>query len=163
MRPTLVYDGDCGACSVLAGVVRRRLRPDATVVAWQSADLAALGLTPEECDAALQWVDASGRTYAAQRAVARLLLASRPAFRPLGLVLRLPVVDPLAGMVYRLVARNRHRLLGGTASCAVPPVTAIGGDSSASVPLYDKRSVALRDEVIAKADRLISARRLKAK
>jgi predicted DCC family thiol-disulfide oxidoreductase YuxK len=30
-------------------------------------------------------------------------------------------VRPLAGAGFRLVARNRHRLPGGTALCRVPP------------------------------------------
>ncbi len=120
-RAVLVYDGDCGACTRLAGVVRTVLRPDAEVVAWQRADLDALGLTPEQCDAALQWVDAGGRAHAAQDAVAALLLASRPWARPAGAVLRLPGVHGLAGATYRWVAGHRHLLPGGSAACAVPP------------------------------------------
>lgn len=116
----LVYDGDCGVCTRLAGVVRRRLRPRGTVVPSQEADLPALGLTRAQCDAALQWVDAGGRAHAGQDAVARLLLASRPRWRPLGAVLLVPGVHAVAGVVYRAVARNRSRLPGGTAACAVP-------------------------------------------
>lgn len=120
-RPVLVFDGDCGACTVLAGWAGRHLRPEAEITSWQQADLSALRLTPEECDAALQWVAADGTISAAQNAVAGLLLASRPFFRPAGHALRMPGVNGLAGAAYRLIARNRHRLPGGTAACAVPP------------------------------------------
>ena len=41
MRNTVIYDGDCGICTRLAGFVRRRLRPDAEVRASQELDLAA--------------------------------------------------------------------------------------------------------------------------
>ena len=30
-------------------------------------------------------------------------------------------VNTLAGIVYRWVARNRHRLPGGTPACSLPP------------------------------------------
>ena len=119
-RPVVIFDGDCAVCSTLAGVVERRLRPPGTVQPWQRLDLAAYGLTSTQCVEALQYVDAEGRVYAGERAVARLLRASRPWARPAGLLLELPGVRWLAGIVYRWVARNRSRLPGGTPACAVP-------------------------------------------
>ena len=126
-RPILLYDGDCGVCTRLAGFVARRLRPGAPdggwayeISAYQDADLPALGLTPAECDAALQWVDASGRISSAQDAVARLLLASVAWARPIGVVLLAPGINALAGVVYRTVAANRGRLPGGTPACQLP-------------------------------------------
>jgi predicted DCC family thiol-disulfide oxidoreductase YuxK len=127
----LLYDGDCGVCTRLAGFVARRLRPSLPagaraggqvygISAYQDADLGPLGLTPAQCDAALQWVDSSGRISSAQDAVARLLLASRPWARPIGAVLLAPGIDTLAGVVYRTVAANRSRLPGGTPACQLP-------------------------------------------
>ena len=121
MRTTLIYDGDCGICTRLAGFARRRLRPRAEVRAWQELDLAAYGVTAAQCAEALQLVTAEGRVYAAEDATARLLLVSRPLWRPAGLVLLLPGVHALAGVAYRWVARNRFRLPGGSDACAVPP------------------------------------------
>ena len=40
--------------------------------------------------------------------------------RPLGAALLLPGVNALAGVVYRWVARNRHRFPGGTDAAAAP-------------------------------------------
>jgi predicted DCC family thiol-disulfide oxidoreductase YuxK len=119
-RPVVIFDGDCAICTTLAGVIERRLRPPAAVQPWQRLDLAAYGLTDLQCLEALQYVDADGTVYAAERAVARLLKASRPWARPAGYVLDLPLVRPVAGVVYRWVARNRSRLPGGTPACAVP-------------------------------------------
>lgn len=121
MRTTLIYDGDCGICTRLAGFAGRRLRPRAEVRASQELDLAAYGVTEAQCAEALQLVTAQGRVYAAQDAVARLLLISRPAWRPAGLVLLLPGVNALAGVAYRWIARNRYRLPGASDACAVPP------------------------------------------
>jgi predicted DCC family thiol-disulfide oxidoreductase YuxK len=122
VRNTLIYDGDCGICTRLAGFVRRRLHPDADVAASQELDLAAHGVTEEQCAEALQFVTADGRVHAAQDAVAHLLLVSRRVWRPAGHVLLLPGVNGLAGLVYRWVARNRYRLPGASEACAVPPV-----------------------------------------
>lgn len=122
-RPVLVYDGDCAICTKLSRVVTTRLRArpaDFAVTAYQHADLAALGLTADQCDAALQWVAADGRVSPAEGAVARTFLASRMPFRPLGALLLVPGVRTLAGVLYRWVARNRHRLPGGTPACSMP-------------------------------------------
>ena len=119
----LLYDGDCGVCTRLSRVVTttvRRRREDFAVSAYQDADLPSLGLTPEQCDEALRWVDARGRVSSAQDAVARVLLAGKLPFKPLGALILLPGVNALAGVVYRWVALNRHRLPGGTPACSLP-------------------------------------------
>ena len=123
-HPVLVFDGDCGMCTRSARFAARRLRPapDAyDVDPSQRLDLPSLGLTQAECDEALQWVAADGRVSSGQDAVARMMLASRLWARPLGAALLLPGVNALAGVVYRWVARNRHRFPGGTPACEMPP------------------------------------------
>jgi predicted DCC family thiol-disulfide oxidoreductase YuxK len=119
--PVLVYDGDCGICTKLSHVARRFVMPrGGTVIASFDLDLDAYGLTTEATGEALQFVDARGRTHAAQDAVARLLLAGAPWWRPFGALLLLPGVHALAGAAYRWVARNRYRLPGATEACALP-------------------------------------------
>lgn len=126
--PMLVFDGDCGVCTRLAELARRAVLPPSqgTVVAFQFIDLAPFGLTEAACSGALQFVRADGRVYAAQDAVARLLLGSRVWWRPFGAVILVPGVHWLAGVGYRWVARNRHRLPGGTPACAMPPRPPVG-------------------------------------
>jgi predicted DCC family thiol-disulfide oxidoreductase YuxK len=121
--PVLVFDGDCGICTTVADFVRRRILPPTrgTVAAYQHLDLESLGLTGQRCAEAVQFVDGSGRVFAAQDAVARLLLTGRPWWRPVGALLLVPGVHGLAGVAYRWVARNRLRLPGGTPACALPP------------------------------------------
>ena len=112
--PLLVFDGDCGLCTRLAGLAQRWIPPtQGRVVAAAWIDVAHYGLTAEQCREALQFVDRHGRTFAAQDAVAHLLLSSRAWWRPLGVVALLPGVRQVAGVVYRWVARNRSRLPGG--------------------------------------------------
>ena len=138
-RAILLYDGDCGVCTRLARFVARRLRPSARtggrasgragaqaggwayeILAYQDADLNSLGLTPQQCDAALQWVDPARGIASAQDAVGRLLLASRVWARPIGALLLAPGINALAGAIYRTVAANRSRLPGGTPACQLP-------------------------------------------
>jgi len=117
---TLVYDGDCAFCTSSVRVAERlRLRADA-VIPWQHADLASLGLTPQQCEEAVQWVGHDGGVSSGHRAFARLLLASALPWRLLGLLLLLPPFSWLAAGAYRLIADNRSRLPGGTPACALP-------------------------------------------
>jgi predicted DCC family thiol-disulfide oxidoreductase YuxK len=117
---TLVFDGDCAFCtSAVALVGRFGLRAD-TAIAWQHADLTAMGLTEAQCQDKVQWVD-NGRISSGHEAVARLLLNSAVPWRPLGRLLLLPPLNWLAAWVYDWVARHRHQLPGGTPACGVPP------------------------------------------
>jgi len=122
VRPTFVFDGDCAFCSWCARFIERRIHTPARVAAWQRLDLDALGLTADQCADAVQWVDA-GRTAAGPAAIAELLRratgpSGRLLWRPAGAVLGTRPTLALAWPAYRWVARNRHRLPGGTAACA---------------------------------------------
>ena len=72
-RPTFVFDGDCAFCSSCARFIENRIRPAAQVVAWQFADLDALGLTEEQAGAAVQFVTAGRAPTAGPVAIADLL------------------------------------------------------------------------------------------
>src|SRR6185295_14937179 len=86
-RPTFVFDGDCAFCSSCARFIENRIRPAADVVAWQFADLDALGVTEEQVGAAVQWVAAGRVPTAGPVAIADMLktapgLAGRLVWRP---------------------------------------------------------------------------------
>ena len=115
-RPVLVFDGDCGFCTTSARAGKRWLRLE-HVEPWQYLDLGALGLTERACATAVQWVDEAGDIASAEMAVIASLRHAGGAWATLGRVMNLPVVRRLAGLVYRLVAMNRHRLPGGTPAC----------------------------------------------
>jgi predicted DCC family thiol-disulfide oxidoreductase YuxK len=124
-RATFVFDGDCAFCSSCARFIERRIHTTTAVVAWQFADLGALGLTEAQSMAAVQF-SAPGHTSAGPSAIADLLrTATGPSgtllWRPAGHLLALRPLTALAWPIYRWVARNRHRLPGGTAACALPP------------------------------------------
>jgi predicted DCC family thiol-disulfide oxidoreductase YuxK len=119
---TLVFDGDCGFCTRCVALVPRSARRTTTVVPYQRADLDALGLTVQECAAAVQWVSDGSRAQG-HAAIGRLLQEAGGAWRFLGTALLVPPLSWLAALVYRLVAANRMRLPGGTPACALPPTT----------------------------------------
>ncbi|AEW92618.1 MULTISPECIES: thiol-disulfide oxidoreductase DCC family protein [Streptomycetaceae] len=119
-RPVLVYDGDCGFCTSAARFAERRVRPRCAVTAWQDADLAALGVTRQRAEYEVLWVTPAGRVYGGAAAVAKALLSAGRGWAVPGAVLELPGVRRVAGAGYRWVARNRARLPGATAACALP-------------------------------------------
>jgi predicted DCC family thiol-disulfide oxidoreductase YuxK len=118
-RPVLVYDGDCAFCTRAVRFVRRHIPSDAEIVAFQFADLGALGTTAERARRELLWVE-DGRVHGGAQAVAGLLVDAGAFWRPLGLLVRVPPFRWIARGVYRLIAANRHRLPGGTPACALP-------------------------------------------
>lgn len=118
-RPVLVYDGDCALCSSSARALERWIRHRPTVVAWQHAPLVELGLTQDDCETAVQWVEADGTVLSAHLAVARVFVYGGRGWWLIGRFLLLPGVRSVAGIAYRWVARNRHRLPGGTPTCSL--------------------------------------------
>lgn len=120
-EPVFIFDGDCGFCTRSVDWLRRHVRPRAEVIPYQFADLARYGVTAEQADREALWVAADGRVFGGVRAFAGLLATASPAWRLAGAVLDTRPVRLVAGALYRLVARNRHRLPGGTPACAVRP------------------------------------------
>jgi predicted DCC family thiol-disulfide oxidoreductase YuxK len=121
--PVLVYDGDCGFCSASARFGQRWIGRMPTVASYQALEasgaLGRLGLTPERCSLAVQYVARDRAVYSAHDAVAALLLGAGRGWWVLGALLRAPGIHALAGVAYRCVARNRHRLPGATDRCSL--------------------------------------------
>ncbi len=120
MTATFVFDGDCSFCSVCARFIERRIPTSARVLPWQFADLAALGLTEEQCEDGVQWVAPDGAVSSGVPAIGRLLVDAGSIWRPLGWLLLVPPLSWIGPPIYRLIARNRDKLPGGTAACALP-------------------------------------------
>lgn len=109
--------------------MQRRIRPHVTSVAWQSHDLATIGLTSEECSSALQFVTASGEVSSGSRAVMAMLRTARAPWTWLGVVGDAPGVAWAADVVYRIVAENRGTIgrLGSRTRCRSTPRSAHWG------------------------------------
>jgi predicted DCC family thiol-disulfide oxidoreductase YuxK len=121
VTPLLVYDGDCGFCTASAEWIRARWPgPEvARLVPSQRlglADRQRLGLSPDDLSRAAWWVDGS-RTWRGHLAIGRALIAAGGGWSLLGRAMFVPPVRQLAALGYQVVARNRHRLPGGTPAC----------------------------------------------
>ena len=118
--PALLFDGDCAFCSSSIRWAQRHIKRLPRLVPYQFAELETLGLTVQQCQLAVQWVDADRHVSSAHDAVSQLLRYAGKGWSVIGQAMRLPGIHWLSGVVYRWVARNRHRLPGGTAACALP-------------------------------------------
>ena len=116
----LVFDGDCGFCTTSAAWITRRWPEGGPVaVPWQSLPVDAMvgaALTPEDFERAAWWIDGD-RSESGAAAVARALIAAGGRCATVGRILLVPPVSWVAPWAYRLVARVRHRLPGGTSAC----------------------------------------------
>jgi predicted DCC family thiol-disulfide oxidoreductase YuxK len=119
--PVLLFDGDCSFCSSSVRVLRRAVKRLPAVEPFQFSDLESLGVTAEQCAEAVQFVGVDGRVVSGHLAVAQVLSGAGRGWPVLGWLMRAPVISPIAGWVYRWVARNRHRLPGGTPACSLRP------------------------------------------
>ena len=73
-----------------------------------------------QAEEAVVWVAPGEPTRHGPEAIARMLVDAGSYWRPLGRLLGLRPVLWVAWPVYRWVARNRHRMPGGTAACSLP-------------------------------------------
>lgn len=115
-RPVLLFDGDCAFCTSSAHLLER-IGPEAEIVAWQHADLDALGITAAQATEAVQWIGADGTVRGGHEAIAAALATAGWPWRLAARAILLPGISSLAAIAYRLIARNRHRLPGGTPAC----------------------------------------------
>lgn len=123
--PRVIFDGDCAFCTTSATWLAERLaRKDGTdpqLIPWQFADLAAIGVTAERTQREALWVAVNGEVTGGAEAFSQWLRYRRGWTAPIGHLLALPVIRQLAAALYRVIARNRHKLPGGSPACALPP------------------------------------------
>lgn len=117
-KPILLYDADCGFCSLVASKLWL-LQLDTDVVAMQRTDLVSLGVDDERARRDMPFVASDGRVEYGHRAWAAALCTGNRALRAAGAVLRSPVISPVARGLYAWVSTHRHLLPGGTAACTL--------------------------------------------
>lgn len=115
-----MYDGDCRLCVRCVAILRRwdRAHKVRAVPFQDGAALVALParLRGADLEAAMHLVRADG-TVASGAAATPPLLRLLPGGGLLALCFSLPGIPRAAGVVYRWIARNRHRLSCGSAAC----------------------------------------------
>jgi predicted DCC family thiol-disulfide oxidoreductase YuxK len=121
VTPVLIYDGDCGFCTASAAWITARWagpKEGHAVPSQQvsQAERQRLGLSAADLDRAAWWVEGT-RTWGGHLAVGRALMAAGGGWRLLGRAMFVPPARQVAAVGYRVVARYRHRLPGGTPAC----------------------------------------------
>jgi predicted DCC family thiol-disulfide oxidoreductase YuxK len=121
MTPTLIFDGDCSFCTSVAMHFQKRSFTPLVAVPWQRADLAAFGLTEAQASAQV-YLAHNGQLFAGAEAFAEFMrVQGDPFHRFVAWAMRLPGFRRLMAWGYTVVARNRHRLPGGTPACKLEP------------------------------------------
>jgi predicted DCC family thiol-disulfide oxidoreductase YuxK len=120
---TLVYDGDCGFCTTSANwIVRHWPEGEGSVATpWQflAPDVVDKSrLSQADFQRAAWWIEGD-RRQEGSLAVAAALIAAGGWLRIAGRILLLPPVSWVAPLGYRIVAKYRYRLPGGTPACKV--------------------------------------------
>ncbi len=116
----LIYDGDCAFCTSSALWIEERLPEGYPVVPWQLVpDLETLGLDETDTRSAAWWIGPDSIPHGGHLAIGRALIECGGLWSLVGWLIVLPPFRWPAAPIYRLIAANRHRLPGGTATCAV--------------------------------------------
>lgn len=114
----LLYDGDCGFCSASIDWLTERRMLGVPARTWQSCDPDGLPVPVERLTTEVVLVDGPVVLGGAD-ALAAAVRSAGSWRRVLGVFGGLPGIRTVARPVYRLVARNRYRLPGGTGACRI--------------------------------------------
>ena len=117
--PVIIYDGDCAFCSSSIRTLQRLIPRSPTMIPYQFVNPADYGLTLEQCERALQYVAPDGRISAGHEAYRQMLIGLGGIYKLLGHLMRTPIYYGIANTVYRWVAKNRHKMPGGTPTCSL--------------------------------------------
>jgi predicted DCC family thiol-disulfide oxidoreductase YuxK len=117
---TLIFDGDCGFCTTAVLWLQRTLPRVPATAPFQWTDLSRYGLTEKQARARV-WFVTGSRRYGGAAAVAALLRGQPWAgLRVFGWLAAVPPWSWAAEAGYRVVARYRYKLPGGTPACRMP-------------------------------------------
>jgi predicted DCC family thiol-disulfide oxidoreductase YuxK len=109
-KPLLIFDGDCGFCSLWVGRWEQITGDSVDYLPAQTEGLAARfpEIPRAAYDVAVQLVEPDGRVYAAAEAVLRSLAHAPHGRWPLRAYQSIPFVAPAAELGYRFVAGHRR-------------------------------------------------------
>ena len=115
----LIFDGDCGFCTVTARWIEQRIA-GADVMPWQELEIEKYGLTEDDVTTAAYWVDASGKAHRGERGIALALQRAGQPWKIAGHLIATPPISWLAAPVYALIAKYRYKMPGSTDACKLP-------------------------------------------
>ncbi|MEY2815705.1 MAG: hypothetical protein RJA78_281 [Actinomycetota bacterium] len=117
---TLIFDGDCGFCTTAANFIVKHSKTKIDAVPWQRADLNEFSLTQAQvADQVYLVIDEV--SFGGHEAFAMIFRIQPNALvRLMGKIMMSKYSRWLAAPTYRLVAKYRHKLPGGTPACKLP-------------------------------------------
>ncbi len=113
----VIYDGDCAFCSTAARFAQQRVAPSLSYSPYQFTELAKYGITIQQAQSSLKFVTDSGEVLSAHLAVSQIMRSGNKFWQLLGILVDLPMIRSLAALGYKLTAKYRHKLPGGTPTC----------------------------------------------
>ncbi|WP_138274849.1 thiol-disulfide oxidoreductase DCC family protein [Rhodoluna limnophila] len=121
IKPVLIFDGDCGFCTTTANLIREKSSTPIEIHPWQFIDVTKYGLTQAQTMDKVFVVEGV-KTFGGHRAFAKILLLQKnPLLTLAGALIMYTPIAWLARPGYRLVAKYRHKLPGGTPACKIEP------------------------------------------
>jgi predicted DCC family thiol-disulfide oxidoreductase YuxK len=119
----LIYDGDCQFCQLSLEFGIRHMKTFPSYVAFQKIDPALFELTIEQVRAQIWLVRSADNVNSSigghLAAAAILQMQGNLFYRLAGLLIKTPPISWLAKLAYGWIARNRHRLPGGSRTCKI--------------------------------------------
>jgi predicted DCC family thiol-disulfide oxidoreductase YuxK len=97
-------------------LLRKMTKGRITSSPYQFLNLDELGVSLDEAESAVQYIRGDVGLKGAE-AIAYCLLDSKTVWSAAGWLMRAPVILSFAEIIYSVVAKNRHRLPGGTPEC----------------------------------------------
>jgi predicted DCC family thiol-disulfide oxidoreductase YuxK len=113
----LIYDGDCAFCNRSLEFGLRHLHWFPNSVAFQKTEPDQFGLTRDQVEASI-WLINGNQKLAGHRAASWILRQQKNLLHKFAGIAIL-AGGPISAAAYRWVAKNRHRLPGGTPACEI--------------------------------------------
>ena len=117
---TLIFDGDCGFCTSAANQIVKLSKTKIVAVPWQFTDLSKFSLTQAEV-ADQVYLAIDDQNFGGHEAFAMVFrVQPNSLLRFMGKLMMSRYLRWASMPTYRLVARYRHKLPGGTPACKLP-------------------------------------------
>lgn len=117
----LIFDGDCSFCTSTANYVVKKSQIAIQAHPWQFIDVSKYGLTQQQTQDRVYFV-LDGKKFGGHQAFAKIMLIQGNwLYKIAGALLMYPPFSFFARPGYRLIAKYRHKMPGGTPACQMPP------------------------------------------
>jgi hypothetical protein len=119
VRPIFLFDGDCGVCQKGTDAIRAKVRPPVDIMAYQSVDLADLGVSEADVLEGPVLMRTDGTHIIGPLGMAEMLRSARAPYRYMGNLMLIPGLRHALRTLGPVMYQNRSRLPGSNDSCRV--------------------------------------------